>query len=98
MREVRPATNQRAKNRGIEILKFEEVEKMGAAQDNKEVVSLDRNHTLYEPPVKAMQNIILKSLLTHRGYYVSPPVVCCRVASLNYTQNESIKLSLSPLR
>lgn len=48
MREVRPATNQRAKNRGIEILKFEEVERMGAAQDNKEVVSLDRNHTLYE--------------------------------------------------
>ncbi|XP_059476454.1 long-chain-fatty-acid--CoA ligase 5 isoform X2 [Neocloeon triangulifer] len=37
MKEVRPATNQRAKNRGIEILKFEEVERLGAAQGNKEV-------------------------------------------------------------
>jgi len=40
MKEVRPATNQRAKNRGIEIIKFEEVERLGAAQDNKEIVSI----------------------------------------------------------
>jgi hypothetical protein len=42
MKEVRPATNQRAKNRGIEIIKFDEVERMGAAQDNKEVVSFNK--------------------------------------------------------
>ncbi|KAF4513980.1 UNVERIFIED_CONTAM: hypothetical protein B566_EDAN018387 [Ephemera danica] len=37
MKEVRPATNQRAKNRGIEIVKFEEIEHLGAAKQNKEV-------------------------------------------------------------
>ncbi|KAG8237726.1 hypothetical protein J437_LFUL017028 [Ladona fulva] len=38
MKEIRPATNQRAKNRGIEMLRFEEVERLGAAKNNKEVV------------------------------------------------------------
>ncbi|XP_071442584.1 long-chain-fatty-acid--CoA ligase 5 isoform X2 [Hetaerina americana] len=37
MKEIRPATNQRAKNRGIEVLRFEEVERLGAAKNNKEV-------------------------------------------------------------
>ncbi|XP_049803053.1 long-chain-fatty-acid--CoA ligase 1 isoform X1 [Schistocerca nitens] len=36
IKEVRPATNQRAKNRGVEIIRFEEVEKLGAQKDNRE--------------------------------------------------------------
>jgi hypothetical protein len=38
IKETRPATNQRAKNRGVEMLRFEDVEKLGAAKDNPEVV------------------------------------------------------------
>ncbi|XP_023717109.1 long-chain-fatty-acid--CoA ligase 5 isoform X5 [Cryptotermes secundus] len=37
IKETRPATNQRAKNRGVEMLRFEDVEKLGAAKDNPEV-------------------------------------------------------------
>ncbi|XP_063244280.1 long-chain-fatty-acid--CoA ligase 6 isoform X2 [Bacillus rossius redtenbacheri] len=37
IKETRPATNQRARNRGVEIIRFEEVEKMGAATDHPEV-------------------------------------------------------------
>nr|CAD7463947.1 unnamed protein product [Timema tahoe] len=38
IRETRPATNQRARNRGVEIIRFEDVEKLGASKDNPEVV------------------------------------------------------------
>ncbi|PSN48363.1 Long-chain-fatty-acid--CoA ligase 6 [Blattella germanica] len=37
IKETRPATNQRAKNRGVEILRFDDVERLGAAKDNPEV-------------------------------------------------------------
>nr|CAD7605596.1 unnamed protein product [Timema genevievae] len=37
IRETRPATNQRARNRGVEIIRFEDVEKLGASKDNPEV-------------------------------------------------------------
>ncbi|KAJ4438638.1 hypothetical protein ANN_14585 [Periplaneta americana] len=37
IKETRPATNQRAKNRGVEMLRFEDVERLGAAKDNPEV-------------------------------------------------------------
>ncbi|XP_039277790.1 long-chain-fatty-acid--CoA ligase 1 [Nilaparvata lugens] len=36
IRDVRPATNQRAKNRGIEILHFEDIEKNGALKSHPE--------------------------------------------------------------
>lgn len=38
-KEVRPATKQRAKNRGVEIVKFSDVELLGAKKDHPEVVS-----------------------------------------------------------
>ena len=38
--ETRPATKQRAKNRGIEVLRFEEVEKLGASKCVPEVVRI----------------------------------------------------------
>jgi hypothetical protein len=64
MKEVRPATNQRAKNRGIEIIKFDEVERMGAAQDNKEVVSWNENRAFYELRSECLwRQIILSCLL-----------------------------------
>lgn len=37
IKEVRPATNQRAKNRGIDILYFEDIEKNGAIKNHPEV-------------------------------------------------------------
>jgi len=37
IKDVRPATRQRAKNRGIDIIKFDEVEKMGASKSLPEV-------------------------------------------------------------
>ena len=37
MKPVRPATQQRAKNRGIDLHYFDEVEKLGAQKDNPEV-------------------------------------------------------------
>ena len=40
IKETRPATNQRAKNRGVEILRFEDVERLGASKANPEVVSI----------------------------------------------------------
>lgn len=40
IKEVRPATNQRAKNRGIEILYFEDIEKNGAVKNHPEVVHI----------------------------------------------------------
>lgn len=43
IKEVRPATNQRAKNRGIEILYFEDIEKNGAIKNHPEVVSYFKN-------------------------------------------------------
>lgn len=38
-RDVRPATKTRAKNRGIEIIKFTDIEARGAKTDNPLVVS-----------------------------------------------------------
>lgn len=43
IKETRPATNQRAKNRGVEILKFEDVEKLGASKDYPEMVNRNSN-------------------------------------------------------
>ena len=40
MKQIRPATRQRAKNRGIDILIFHDVERLGAQKDYAEVVSL----------------------------------------------------------
>ncbi|XP_012252895.2 long-chain-fatty-acid--CoA ligase 5 isoform X3 [Athalia rosae] len=37
MKEIRPATNQRAKNRGVELLKFDDVERLGSQKDHPEV-------------------------------------------------------------
>lgn len=37
VKETRPATNQRAKNRNVEIIRFEEVERLGANKDHPEV-------------------------------------------------------------
>jgi len=39
LRELQPATRQRAKARGVTIHTFEEVEKLGATKANPEVVS-----------------------------------------------------------
>lgn len=39
IKDASPATRQRAKNRGIEILRFDEVEKIGAGRTCPEVVS-----------------------------------------------------------
>ncbi|XP_044739586.1 long-chain-fatty-acid--CoA ligase 1 isoform X2 [Chrysoperla carnea] len=36
IKETRPATNQRARNRGVEIIRFSDVEYMGAQKDNDE--------------------------------------------------------------
>lgn len=38
IKEIKPATMQRAKNRGIEVLTFAEVEKLGALHNHPEVV------------------------------------------------------------
>lgn len=40
IRETRLATNQRAKNRGVEILKFEDIERLGATKNVPEVVRI----------------------------------------------------------
>lgn len=40
VKDVRPATKQRAKNRGVEIVKFSDVEVIGAKKNHLEVVSL----------------------------------------------------------
>lgn len=37
IKETRPATNQRAKNRGVELLKFEDIERLGAQKNQPEV-------------------------------------------------------------
>ncbi|CAH0387269.1 unnamed protein product [Bemisia tabaci] len=37
IKDTRPATNQRAKNRGIEVLRFEDVERLGASKSYAEV-------------------------------------------------------------
>lgn len=37
VKETRPATNQRAKNRGVELLRFEDIERLGAQRDQPEV-------------------------------------------------------------
>lgn len=39
-KDVRPATKQRAKNMGIEILKLQDVELLGSKANNPEVVSI----------------------------------------------------------
>lgn len=39
IKDVRPATKQRAKNRGVEIFKFSDVEIMGATSNHPDVVS-----------------------------------------------------------
>ena len=39
-KDVRPATRQRAKNMGIEILKLVDVELLGSKSNNPEVVSI----------------------------------------------------------
>lgn len=39
IRGTRPSTNQKAKNRGIELLSFEEVEKSGTSKTFPEIVS-----------------------------------------------------------
>lgn len=41
IKEVSPSTHQRAKSRGVEILKFTDVEIMGAHKDHPCVVSID---------------------------------------------------------
>lgn len=38
MKDVQPLTLKRAKTRGVEILKFEEVEELGASKNHNEVV------------------------------------------------------------
>lgn len=40
IKDIRPATKQRAKNRGVDILKFSDVEIMGAKTSNPDVVSI----------------------------------------------------------
>ena len=40
IKEASPATRQRAKNRGVEIVKFDEVERVGAQRSIPEVVSV----------------------------------------------------------
>lgn len=40
MRDVRPATKQKAKNRGVEIIKFSDVEVMGAKSNHPEIVRM----------------------------------------------------------
>lgn len=42
VKNTRPATNQRARNRGVEILKFFDVENQGASNDVPEVVCLPK--------------------------------------------------------
>ncbi|XP_063985043.1 long-chain-fatty-acid--CoA ligase 5 isoform X1 [Diachasmimorpha longicaudata] len=37
MKETRPATNQRAKNRGVELMRFEDVERLGAQRNQPEI-------------------------------------------------------------
>lgn len=37
-KDVRPATRQRAKNRGVEIVKFSDIELLGSKKDHQEVV------------------------------------------------------------
>ncbi|XP_046419326.1 long-chain-fatty-acid--CoA ligase 5 isoform X1 [Neodiprion pinetum] len=37
MKDIRPATKQRAKNRGVELLRFDEVERLGSQKDYPEV-------------------------------------------------------------
>ncbi|XP_043281122.1 long-chain-fatty-acid--CoA ligase 1 isoform X2 [Venturia canescens] len=37
VKETRPATNQRAKNRGVELLRFEDVERLGSQRNHPEV-------------------------------------------------------------
>lgn len=39
IKEIRPATKQRAKNRGVEVLKFSDVEVMGAKTSHPDTVS-----------------------------------------------------------
>ncbi|KAG8257671.1 hypothetical protein J6590_043950 [Homalodisca vitripennis] len=48
--ETRLATNQRAKNRGIEVLRFEDVERNGAIKNNPEVEEMR-----YAPRVSALE-------------------------------------------
>lgn len=40
IKDVRPATMQRARNRGVDILKFNEVEHLGAQRSHPEQVSI----------------------------------------------------------
>lgn len=47
IKPLRPATLQRAKNRGIEIHTFDEIEKNGAQRENPEVVSFTYDIDLY---------------------------------------------------
>lgn len=37
MKETRPATNQRAKNRGVEIVRFEDIEKIGSQRNHPDI-------------------------------------------------------------
>lgn len=37
MKETRPATNQRAKNRGVELYKFDDIERLGAQKNHPEL-------------------------------------------------------------
>lgn len=39
VKEVRPATHQRAKNRGVDIVKYTDVELLGAQKDYPQTVS-----------------------------------------------------------
>lgn len=46
IKEIQPLTLKRAKARGIDVIKFEEVEELGASKNHNEVVSTSMSRTI----------------------------------------------------
>jgi long-chain acyl-CoA synthetase len=44
IKPLRPATFQRAKNCGIDIYTFDEVEKLGASKNHSKILIIDKNY------------------------------------------------------
>ncbi|GLH14816.1 Long-chain-fatty-acid--CoA ligase [Gryllus bimaculatus] len=82
IKETRPATNQRARNRGVEVLRFEDVESAGAARNSPEVVVEGYGQTECCAPIS------LTVQGDHVPEHVGPPVACCCIKLVDVPEME----------
>ncbi|XP_066589517.1 long-chain-fatty-acid--CoA ligase 6 isoform X2 [Prorops nasuta] len=95
IKDTRPTTNQRAKNRGVEILRFEDVERLGA----------QRNHVELPPKVTDLCTICYTSgttgnpkgvMLTHQNVVAAISAVILQLSEYKPTYKDTM-ISFLPL-